>query len=85
MLSARDGSCDGQGSTEAYGDRLFRCGDGHCRTGTEARPEKPVGTVWIAMDSDRGVVTEKHNFADNRIINISRSAYTLPLTCLENR
>ena len=39
-------------------------------------PEKPVGTVWIAVASDRGVVAEKHNFADNRIINISRSATT---------
>ncbi|MDZ7634284.1 MAG: nicotinamide-nucleotide amidohydrolase family protein [Bacteroidales bacterium] len=38
--------------------------------------EKPVGTVWIAVASDRGVVAEKHNFADNRIINISRSATT---------
>jgi nicotinamide-nucleotide amidase len=39
-------------------------------------PEKPVGTVWIAVASGRGVVAEKHNFADNRIINISRSATT---------
>jgi len=39
-------------------------------------PEKPVGTVWIAVASDSGVVAEKHCFADNRIINISRSATT---------
>lgn len=39
-------------------------------------PEKPVGTVWISVASDRGVMAEKHNFADNRIINISRSATT---------
>ena len=39
-------------------------------------PEKPVGTVWIAVASDSGVVAEKHSFADNRIINISRSATT---------
>ena len=39
-------------------------------------PEKPVGTVWITVASDRGIVTEKHNFADDRIINIQRSAST---------
>jgi nicotinamide-nucleotide amidase len=39
-------------------------------------PEKPVGTVWIAVASYSGVVVEKHSFADNRIINISRSATT---------
>jgi len=39
-------------------------------------PEKPIGTVWIAVASDRGIVTERHSFADDRIINISRSAYT---------
>jgi nicotinamide-nucleotide amidase len=36
---------------------------------------KPVGTVWIAVASARGVVTEKHRFADDRAINISRSSY----------
>lgn len=41
---------------------------------TGGTPEKPVGTVWIAVASDRGVVAEKHNFADDRNINISRSA-----------
>ncbi len=39
-------------------------------------PEKPVGTVWITVASDRGIVTEKHIFADDRIINIQRSAFT---------
>jgi nicotinamide-nucleotide amidase len=39
-------------------------------------PEKPVGTVWIAVASDSGIVAEKHNFADDRIINIQRSAST---------
>jgi len=39
-------------------------------------PEKPVGTVWITVASDKGIVTEKHNFADDRIINIQRSAST---------
>jgi nicotinamide-nucleotide amidase len=36
---------------------------------------KPVGTVWIAVDSERGLLTEKQIFADNRLINISRSSY----------
>ena len=39
-------------------------------------PEKPVGTVWIALASRNGVTAERHRFADDRQINISRSAYT---------
>ena len=39
-------------------------------------PEKPVGTVWIAVASARGIVAEKHRFADDRQVNISRSAST---------
>ncbi|MCU0459635.1 MAG: competence/damage-inducible protein A [Bacteroidales bacterium] len=39
-------------------------------------PEKPVGTVWIAVASESGVIAERHRFADDRMINISRSAYT---------
>lgn len=39
-------------------------------------PEKPVGTVWISIASDSGILTEKHTFADDRIINIQRSAST---------
>ena len=39
-------------------------------------PEKPVGTVWIALASRNGVTAERHRFADDRLINISRSAYT---------
>ncbi len=43
---------------------------------TGGTPEKPVGTVWIAIASARGVMAEKHRFADDRAINISRSALT---------
>ncbi|MCU0378443.1 MAG: competence/damage-inducible protein A [Bacteroidales bacterium] len=39
-------------------------------------PEKPVGTVWIAIDSAQGLITEKHTFADDRLVNIARSSYT---------
>lgn len=37
--------------------------------GTE---EKPVGTIWIAVTSDKGTITLKHVFGNNRIINIDR-------------
>lgn len=43
---------------------------------TGGTPEKPVGTVWIAVCSPGGIVAEKHRFADDRQINISRSATT---------
>ena len=37
--------------------------------GTEA---KPVGTIWIAVASDKGIVTEKRIFGNDRITNIRR-------------
>jgi nicotinamide-nucleotide amidase len=43
---------------------------------TGGTPGKPVGTVWIATASERGVMAELHRFADDRNINISRSATT---------
>lgn len=39
-------------------------------------PGKPVGTVWIAIDSQQGLITERHTFADDRLTNISRSSYS---------
>ena len=37
--------------------------------GTE---EKPVGTIWIAVDSERGTVCEKKVFGNDRLTNIKR-------------
>jgi nicotinamide-nucleotide amidase len=37
--------------------------------GTEA---KPVGTLWIAVSSASGTVTEKHTFGTDRTLNITR-------------
>lgn len=36
-------------------------------------PEKPVGTVWIALASESGVVSEKFLFGNNRQRNTQRS------------
>lgn len=35
-------------------------------------PQKPVGTIWIAVSSGSGTVTEKHTFGTDRIHNIRR-------------
>jgi len=34
--------------------------------------EKPVGTIWIAIASEKGTVTEKRVFGNDRLTNISR-------------
>jgi nicotinamide-nucleotide amidase len=34
--------------------------------------EKPVGTVWIAVASDKGIIAEKRVFGNDRITNINR-------------
>ena len=39
-------------------------------------PEKPVGTVWIAVVGKQNLVVEKFSFAQNRERNIIRSSYT---------
>lgn len=39
-------------------------------------PDKPVGTVWMAVAGPRGTVARKHLFGDNRERNIERSALT---------
>jgi nicotinamide-nucleotide amidase len=41
--------------------------------GTEA---KPVGTIWIAVASGHGVITEKRVFGNDRITNIKRFSLT---------
>lgn len=46
-------------------------------------PDKPVGTVWIAVASQQRTVAKLFTFGDKRILNIERSA-TAALTLLLN-
>jgi len=39
-------------------------------------PEKPVGTVWIALSGPNGTVTKLCRFGDNRLRNIQMTAMT---------
>lgn len=39
-------------------------------------PDKPVGTVWMAISGPNGTVAQKQLFGDNRERNIERSALT---------
>ncbi|HPR31165.1 MAG TPA: competence/damage-inducible protein A [Prolixibacteraceae bacterium] len=39
-------------------------------------PEKPVGTVWIAVAGPDGVIAEKHSFSNDRERNILRASLT---------
>ena len=38
--------------------------------------EKPIGTVWIAIVTPTGIVSEKYLFGDNRVGTIQRAALT---------
>lgn len=42
---------------------------------TGGTPDKPVGTVWIAVASKEGVVSKKFNFTNNREQNIARASF----------
>jgi len=39
-------------------------------------PQKPVGTVWIAIATPKQVITEKFLFGENRMLNITKTAIT---------
>jgi nicotinamide-nucleotide amidase len=41
--------------------------------GTET---KPAGTVWIAVSSERGTISEKRSFGNDRTLNITRFSFT---------
>ena len=37
-------------------------------------PDKPVGTVWVAVSSKKGVVSKCFNFGNNRARNVKRTS-----------
>lgn len=43
---------------------------------TGGTPDKPVGTVWIAIATPEKVFAQKHLFGNNRLRNIERTAVT---------
>ncbi|MDP4205599.1 MAG: nicotinamide-nucleotide amidohydrolase family protein, partial [Bacteroidota bacterium] len=43
---------------------------------TGGTPEKPIGTVWIAIGDKKEIIARRYNFGDNRSRNIVRSTQT---------